>query len=59
MVQRYGYFRIKSHLVNQGPELQCLLKVKQDLSLVLVFQHDISNAKKVPGSMWYLWPRLF
>ena len=28
-----------------GPELQCLLKVKQDFSLVLVFQHAILNAK--------------
>ena len=28
-----------------GPELQCLLKVKQDLSLVLIFQHAILNAK--------------
>ena len=28
-----------------GPESQCLLKVKQDLSLVLIFQHAIFNAK--------------
>ena len=25
-----------------GPELQCLLKVKEDLSLVLIFQ-DVKN----------------
>ena len=31
----------------QGPELQCLLKVKQDLSLVLIFQHVILNAKQI------------
>ena len=31
-------------LRNQGPELQCLLKVKQDLSKVLIFQHYILNA---------------
>ena len=30
---------------NKDPELQCLLKVKQDLSSVLIFQHAISNAK--------------
>ena len=28
-----------------GPELQCLLKVKEDLSKVLIFQHAILNAK--------------
>ena len=28
-----------------GPELQCLLKVKQDLSKVLIFEHAILNAK--------------
>ena len=28
-----------------GPELQCLLKVKQDLRKVLIFQHAIFNAK--------------
>ena len=32
---------------NQGPELQCLLKVKQDLSKVLIFQHAILNAKLI------------
>ena len=30
---------------DQGPELQCLLKVKEDLSKVFRFQHAISNAK--------------
>ena len=30
-----------------GLELQCLLKVKQDLSRVLIFQHAISNAKSI------------
>ena len=30
---------------DQGPKLQCLLKVKEDLSLVLIFQHAILNAK--------------
>ena len=28
----------------QGPELQCLLKVKEDLNLVLIFQHAILDA---------------
>ena len=28
-----------------GPELQCLLKVKEDLSNVLIFQHAILDAK--------------
>ena len=28
-----------------GPELQCLLKVKEDLSKVLIFQHAILDAK--------------
>ena len=36
------------------PELQCLLKVKEDLSFVLIFQHAILDAKKLPGSMQYL-----
>ena len=27
----------------QGPELQCLLKVKDDLSLVLIFQNAKNN----------------
>ena len=30
-----------------GPELQCLLIVKQDLSKVLIIQHGILNAKKM------------
>ena len=30
---------------SMGPELQCLLKVKEDLSKVLIFQHAILNAK--------------
>ena len=32
-------------VIVQGPELQYLLTVKQDLSLVLIFQHAILNAK--------------
>ena len=32
-------------ITDQGSELQCLLKVKEDLSLVLIFQHVILNAK--------------
>ena len=32
-----------------GPELQYLLKVKDDFSLVLLFQHAILNAK------WIVW----
>ena len=28
-----------------GPELQCLLKVKEDLSQVLIFHHALLNAK--------------
>ena len=32
---------------NLGPELQCLLKVKEDLSKVLIFHHDILNAKSI------------
>ena len=35
--------RIKSHVL--GPELQCLLNVKEDLSDVLIFQHVKLNAK--------------
>ena len=35
----------------QTVALQCLLKVKQDLCLVLIFQHAILNAKKLPESM--------
>ena len=31
--------------VHLGPELQCLLKVKENLSLVLIFQHAILDAK--------------
>ena len=31
----------------QGLELQCLLKVKQDLRLVLIFQNAILNAKYI------------
>ena len=43
----FHIIRIVLHIlvVAQGPELQCLLKVKQDLSLVLIFQHAILNAK--------------
>ena len=29
----------------QGPELQCLLKVKEDLSSVVILHHAILNAK--------------
>ena len=32
-------------LRDQGPELQCGLKVKEDLSQVWTFQHAIINAK--------------
>ena len=28
-----------------GPELQCLLKIKEDLGQVLIFQHAILDAK--------------
>ena len=31
--------------IDLGLELQCLLKVKQDFSQVLIFQHAILNAK--------------
>ena len=31
--------------LNQGPELQYLLKVKENLSLVLIFQHAMLDAK--------------
>ena len=34
-------------VIEQGPELQCLLKVKQDLSKVLIFQYAILNAKYI------------
>ena len=38
-----------------GPELQCLLKVKEDLSSVLIFQHGIYKIlNKLPRSMQYL-----
>ena len=30
-----------------GPELQCFLRVKEDLSLVLIFQHAILDAKLI------------
>ena len=30
--------------VDLGPELQCLLKVKEDLNQVLIFQHVTLNA---------------
>ena len=33
------------YVCRTGPDLQCLLKVKEDLSKVLIFQHAISNAK--------------
>ena len=39
------FLRRGSNVVDLGPELQCLLKVKQDLSYVLIFQHAILNAK--------------
>ena len=32
------------YIIVQGLELQCLLKVKQDLSEVLIFYHAILNA---------------
>ena len=32
---------------DQGTELQCLLKVKQELSKVLIFHHAILNAKTI------------
>ena len=34
-------------IIHLGPELQCLLKVKQDLSYVLIFLHAILNAKSI------------
>ena len=40
--------------VAQGPELQCLFKVKEDLSKVLIFQHAVLMLKKLHGSMQYL-----
>ena len=30
-----------------GPELQCLLKVKEDLTKLLIFQHAILDAKLI------------
>ena len=33
--------------IDLGPELQCLLEVKEDLSYVLIFQHAILNAKLI------------
>ena len=40
--------KIDSHTctnIDQGPELQCLLVFKEDLSLTLIFQYAILNAK--------------
>ena len=34
-------------VIEQGPELQSLLKVKQDSSKALIFQHAILNAKYI------------
>ena len=34
-------------MVDQAPELQCLLRVYEDLSLVLIFQHAILYAKLI------------
>ena len=36
---------LKSHVL--GPDLQCLLNVKEDLSEVLIFQHVKLNAKYI------------
>ena len=36
---------IIDYIEDLGPELQCLLKVKEDLSYVLIFQLAISNVK--------------
>ena len=33
--------------INTGPELQCLLKIKEDLSKVLVFQYAILDASYI------------
>ena len=33
-----------TEIQNTGPELQCLLKIKEDLSKVLIFQHAILDA---------------
>ena len=38
---------IDSVTTGQGPELQCLLKVKVDLSKVLMFQHGILDDKYI------------
>ena len=40
------HFEITSRIC-LGPELQCLLKVKQDFSLVLMFQHAILMLNKI------------
>ena len=37
--------RMKGVFIDLGPKLQCPLKVKEDLSLVLIFQHAILDAK--------------
>ena len=34
---------LSAHVVHLGPELQCLLRVKEDLSLVLIFQDAKNN----------------
>ena len=41
------FAKIAQSLITQGQELQCLLKVKEDLSLVLIFHHAILNAKYI------------
>ena len=42
---KFMWGNIAIHIL--GPELQCLLKVKQDLSEALIFQHVILNAKYI------------
>ena len=53
----YGMMALKwqSHIY-QGPELQCLLEVKEDLSIDISTCYIILN--KLPGSMGYLWSKI-
>ena len=44
MSETAQYLNLPMWLI-QGPDLQCLLKVKEEFSSVLIFQHAILNAK--------------
>ena len=43
---------------DQVPKLQCLLKVKNEISKVLKFQRGILTIKPLPGPVQYIWSKL-